>query len=155
MREQAGRIVLMDFGTGREARALQASEGRDVGGTPLYMAPEVLHGEPASIQSDVYSVGVLLYYLVTGTYPVSAGSMNELRAAHREGRRHFVSEARPDLPVAFVRVIERALAPDRQDRFASAGALVEALASFTGQTESATFARRLLRAGVVFIAAMA
>src|SRR5262249_55904160 len=90
MREQAGRIVLMDFGTGGAALALRESAGRDIGGTPLYMAPEVLRGEPASVQSDVYSLGVLLYYLVTGRYPVEAASLDELDAAHREGRRHFV-----------------------------------------------------------------
>jgi serine/threonine-protein kinase len=156
MREQAGRIVLMDFGTGREARALRAAEGRDVGGTPLYMAPEVLDGDPASIQSDVYSVGVLLYYLVTAGYPVSAGSVNELRQAHREGRRRFLSEVRPDLPLSFIKVIERSLAPNRQDRYANAGALLEALGSVAGETESPArrLARRLLTAGVVFISAM-
>src|SRR3989442_8704492 len=136
MREEAGRIVLMDFGTGREARALQAAQGRDVGGTPLYMAPEVLDGQPASIQSDVYSVGVLLYYLVTAGYPVHAASMNELRAAHREERRRPLSKARPDLPAPFIRAIERALASDPQDRFQDAGALLDALGSFTGERES-------------------
>ena len=156
MREEAGRIVLMDFGTGREARALRAAEGRDVGGTPLYMAPEVLDGEPASVQSDVYSVGVLLYYLVTAGYPVNAGSMPELRVAHREGRRRFLSEVRPDLPLPFIRVIERSLAPNRQDRFANVAALLDALGSVGGETvrTSRTLARRLLRAGAVVMTAM-
>ena len=54
----------MDFGTGRQAEELKVS-GRVDAGTPLYMAPEVLAGLPASQSSDVYSVGVLLYHLVT------------------------------------------------------------------------------------------
>ena len=81
MREQAGRIVLMDFGTGREARALEDARRPDVAGTPLYMAPEVLAGEPASMRSDVYSVGVLLYHLVTSEYPIVA--QLDRRAARR------------------------------------------------------------------------
>ena len=52
-----GRVVLMDFGTGRELTDGAAS---DLAGTPLYVAPEVLDGKPATAQSDVYSLGVLL-----------------------------------------------------------------------------------------------
>jgi serine/threonine protein kinase len=66
MREDGGRIVLMDFGTGEEL----AGTNRIVG-TPLYLAPEIFRGQRASVQSDVYSVGVLLFYLVTGAYPVT------------------------------------------------------------------------------------
>src|SRR5688572_9987440 len=61
MRDDTGRIVLMDFGTGRMADA-QDGKG-DRAGTPLYMAPEVLDGGQASACSDVYSLGVLLYHL--------------------------------------------------------------------------------------------
>ena len=68
MREDRGPIVLMVFGTGRN-RAKKKGAG-DLAGTPLYMAPEVLAGSAATQQSDIYSVGVLLYYLVTGQYPV-------------------------------------------------------------------------------------
>ena len=51
-------------------------------GTPLYMAPEVVLGGPPSVQSDVYSLGVLIYYLLTGTYPVYAPDFEELRMLH-------------------------------------------------------------------------
>src|SRR6185503_15787631 len=61
-REDGGRNLLMAFGTGRD---LREGDVRGMAGTPLYMAPEVLAGEAASACSDVYSVGVLLYYLVT------------------------------------------------------------------------------------------
>ena len=64
MRESGGRIVLMDFGTGEEL----AGTNRLVG-TPLYLAPEIFSGEKASVQSDLYSLGVLLFYLVTGKFP--------------------------------------------------------------------------------------
>jgi hypothetical protein len=127
MREQAGRIVLMDFGTGREEQPAGRAPIADMTGTPLYMAPEVLAGRPASMRSDVYSVGVLLFYLVSRAYPVQARGTSELKAAHRDGRRRLLSETRSDLPAAFVRVIDRALAPKPEERYASAAALLEAL----------------------------
>jgi predicted Ser/Thr protein kinase len=130
MREQeGGRIVLMDFGTGRQERASARFAGSDMTGTPLYMAPEVLLGDSASARSDVYSVGVLLFFLVTGTYPIPAHSTTELNAAHREGRRRLLSESRSDLPASFVRLVERALAPKPAERHQSAAALLEALGS--------------------------
>jgi hypothetical protein len=147
MREQAGRIVLMDFGTGREARALEDPSRPDVAGTPLYMAPEVLAGEPASMRSDVYSVGVLLYHLVTSQYPIVAKSIDELRAAHKAHRRRYLSEIRPDLPMPFVRVVERALAEHPQDRYPNAGALLGALGTALGDLHDSRWeaARPLLR----------
>ena len=128
LREQGGRIVLMDFGAGR-GMSHDAIRREDMTGTPLYMAPELLEGEQASAASDVYSVGVLLYHLVTSEYPVQAASVEELRAAHRQGRRRFLSELRPDLPMPFVRVVERALTPEVGHRYPNAGALLDALGS--------------------------
>ena len=123
MREQAGRIVLMDFGAGRE----ECRPGRDEIGTPAYMAPEVLLGAPATVTSDIYSVGVLLYHLVTGKYPVEGKTMEEVAAAHRHKRRRPLSERRPELSLDFMQVVDRALAFDPERRYPSAAALLEAL----------------------------
>jgi hypothetical protein len=136
MREKAGRIVLMDFGAGQDISKLAAA-GRRVAGTPLYMAPEVLAGEPASIVSDVYSVGVLLYHLVTGYYPVEAATLEGICAAHMQGRRRLLSERRPDLPVAFLQVVDKALASDPKRRYASAAQLLEALISVADDVKKA------------------
>lgn len=130
MREEGGRVVLMDFGTGVAARD-EAASGNAAGplaGTPLYLAPEVLAGGEATPASDLYSLGVLLYHLVTRAYPVTGASLDELRTAHAAGgSRRRLHDARPDLPDAFVQVVERALAPQPADRFPSAGVMQEAL----------------------------
>src|SRR5262245_14304624 len=128
MREPGGRIVLMDFGTGREA-----GHGRafDIAGTPVYMAPEVLEGEPATPRSDVYSVGVLVYHLVTGEYPVHGWTMSDIRDEHRIGRQKALSERRPDLSPRFLRIVETALASDPDERYPTAGALLEAFEALT------------------------
>src|SRR4029079_8264586 len=83
MREDDGRVVLMDFGA---SEASQAQITR-VTGTPLYMAPEIFDGQPHSVRSDIYAVGVLLYHLLSGSYPVSGARLGDVRGAHRRGER--------------------------------------------------------------------
>jgi len=101
-----GRVVLMDFGSGRDRAAARI----DLAGTPLYLAPEVLRGvAPPSIRSDVYSIGVLLYFLFTGRYPVSGTTVDDLREQHARGnRRPWPSTG---APTAFRRAVESALDP--------------------------------------------
>jgi serine/threonine protein kinase len=67
LREEGGRIVLTDFGTGLD-RAI-GSDPPSISGTPLYMAPEALAGDPITEKSDLYSVGVLLFHLASGEFP--------------------------------------------------------------------------------------
>ena len=118
MREERGRIVLMDFGTGEEL-----SGTNRLVGTPLYLAPEIFRGQRASAQSDLYSLGVLLFYLVTGKFPVVARSMEELARAHAQRQRQPLRDLRPDVPEAFIRTVERALDSDPTRRFQSVGDL--------------------------------
>jgi hypothetical protein len=150
IREEDGRIVLMDFGTGQELASLEKAGHVDIAGTPAYMAPEVLMGEPASAQSDVYSVGVLLYHLVTAEYPVEGRTLDELFEAHQQGRRRLLSERRPNLPVSFIQVTARALAPEPEQRYATAGALLEALGNISGVAQPRTVAQRILFGAAVF-----
>ena len=120
-----GRIILMDFGAG-EFIGKRSNSGR-VRGTPLYLAPEIFKGADATFASDIYSLGVLLYHLVTGGYPVISTSVASLVDAHLKGERRRLRDARPDLPPSFVSVVERAIDPDRTRRFASAGEFYAAL----------------------------
>ncbi len=126
MRSEDGRIVLMDFGTGRD---LEDNAGSDLAGTPLYLAPEVLQGQQATVRSDIYSLGVLLYRLVTGAYPVHARTLSELRRAQERGERTAVQHARRDVPLKVARVIERAIDPRPERRYQSADALGADLAA--------------------------
>ncbi len=122
MRESGGRLVLMDFGTGEEL-----SGTNRLVGTPLYLAPEIFRGQRASVQSDLYSVGVLLFYLVTGKFPVNAGSMEQLARAHAHRERQPLRDLRPDLPEGFIAAVERALDSDPSRRYQSVGELESAL----------------------------
>ncbi len=128
MREDGGRIVLMDFGAGRESVPMPSTRSTsDVSGTPLYLAPELLAGGTASPASDLYSLGVLLFYLVTRKYPVEGTRLSDLVLKHAAGERRLLADLRPDLPAAFVRVVDRALEPKPERRYQSAGGLMREL----------------------------
>jgi tetratricopeptide (TPR) repeat protein len=130
MRDADGRVLLTDFGTGRElSETSVAGGGRELAGTPLYMAPEVLDGAPASASSDLYSLGVLLYHLATGSFPVKGRSLRELREAHQQNRRTLVRATRTGVPKRLAAVIDRATDPDPTRRYASASDLEAALLS--------------------------
>jgi eukaryotic-like serine/threonine-protein kinase len=118
IRESGGRIVLMDFGTGEER--LTPAAPRMVG-TPMYLAPELFRGAAASVQTDLYSLGVLLFYLVTGEFPVIATTMAQLARARVNRQMRRLRDVRPDLPAPFVRAVERALEHDPAARYQSAG----------------------------------
>ena len=84
------------------------------------------------MKSDLSSLGILLYRLTTGLYPVTGASLRDLADAHRAGRGVRLRDARPNLPDGFVRVVERALEADPEQRFPSAGAMEAALAGWLG-----------------------
>jgi tRNA A-37 threonylcarbamoyl transferase component Bud32 len=123
-----GRIVLMDFGAGEFIGDPAATK---VQGTPLYLAPEIFAGTLPNEQTDIYAVGVLLYFLVTGTFPVQGASLAELEAAHLRGDRKRLRDRRPDLSDSFVWVVERAIEPMPSRRFVSAGEMADALREST------------------------
>jgi len=136
LREEGGRILLADFGAGVDLRA-DAAEERTLSGTPYYMAPELFTGGAASERTDLYALGVLLYRLVTASFPVQAATWEELRGKHARREATLLRDRRPDLPEPFVAAVERATAWDPAARFATAGQMEQALAAALGATPHA------------------
>jgi eukaryotic-like serine/threonine-protein kinase len=97
-------------------------------GTPAYLAPEQLAGEPASHQADLYALGIVLYEALTGRKPYDAGTPMATARAVIDGNRPALGDLRPDLDPSLVRAVERAMAPDPAARFPSAAAMNAALA---------------------------
>ena len=114
-----GRHVLMDFGAGSDRGGAQRA------GTPLVMAPELFDGVDMSPASDLYSLGVMLYRLLTGNYPITGESETELRRSHGEAPPRL-SISRPDLPRGLCRIIEALLNP-HPSRRPSSRALLQQL----------------------------
>ena len=131
VRESGGRVVLMDLGAGRVVPEAQDSDQlSDVAGTPRYMAPELFHGGATATKStDIYSFGVLLYFLVSGAFPVDGKSLGELKQAHAMRRSNSLDRVRPGLPPAFLDLVSRATDRDAALRPASASELQTALAA--------------------------
>jgi hypothetical protein len=114
-----------------------------------------LSGSLATPASDVYSVGVLLFYLVTGHYPIQADTLDALRAEHAKGERRHVRPKRPEVSREFARVIERALVGDPRDRYADGAALASAVQAVIRRKDK-TMASRLfgLAYGAIFVGAL-
>lgn len=127
MRETGGRILLMDFGL-----SLDRSGVQNISGTPVYMAPELLKGAPATIGSDLYAVGIVLFRLLTSKYPVDGISFEDLNNTHQSGKRLMLLDIRQDVPEDLARVVEKACHPDAAQRYSSTGQLITALSAITG-----------------------
>ncbi|MBI2896417.1 MAG: SUMF1/EgtB/PvdO family nonheme iron enzyme [Deltaproteobacteria bacterium] len=100
-------------------------------GTPLYMAPEVWRGEPATRRSDLYSLGVLLYEIASGTTPFVASSREALAAAVQAGAPRPLAAAAPEVEPGLGAIVDRCLRLDPGARWASADELVDALEQLT------------------------
>jgi len=120
-----GRTKITDFGL---AVLADASQGVEHGaGTPAYMAPEQLAGSAASVRSDLYALGLLLYELLTGERPFGATTREELARAQRETTPASLSSRVEGLDPAVERVVLRCIRSDPRERPASALAVAAGL----------------------------
>ncbi|HET9595908.1 MAG TPA: serine/threonine-protein kinase [Anaeromyxobacteraceae bacterium] len=128
-----GEVKLMDLGIAKDPLSTDLTRTGTVVGTPAYIAPEVLEGEPASEASDVWAAGVTLYEIATGAKPFDGPSFHELVAAVRRARPLPVRERAPACPRRLARAIERCLARDPARRWGTAGALARELDACAGR----------------------
>jgi serine/threonine-protein kinase len=109
-----GRARVTDFGL-----AVAGERAADNAGTLAYMAPEQLRGAPASIASDIYALGLVLYEIFTGKRPFAAASTRDLVSKQQSGDYTRPSSVTREVPAAIERVIVRCLDPEPQARPAS------------------------------------
>ena len=126
-----GRALLMDFGIARAIETPAARQGLtrvgEVVGTPEFMSPEQASGDVVDGRSDLYALGLVLYFALTGTMAITGESTQRVIVAQLTQAVPSVGLARSDLPSALVDVIDRCVQKEPSARFASAEALVEAL----------------------------
>jgi serine/threonine protein kinase len=125
----SGVVKLMDFGIARQDGDVALTMTNSTVGSIAYMSPEQVKGEPADARSDLYSVGVSLYELVTGQRPFQGDTGFSIMRAHLETMPKPPIEVRPDLPVAISDLILMAVAKDPAKRFQSADAFSRAIGS--------------------------
>jgi serine/threonine protein kinase len=127
----SGRAMVTDFGIARamEGGTRLTATGIAVG-TPTYMSPEQAEGDrEIDGRSDIYSLGVVAYQMLTGRVPFTGGNSMALLLKHVTERPRPIAELRPETPRALREVIERALMKSPEDRWPTATALREALMS--------------------------
>jgi len=148
LESEEGELKLVDFGlakvglpgdseppSGAEGTPLTPDEWLEVAktatgtlvGTPLYVAPEIWQGAPATPASDVFATGLVLYELATGAIPHADLTPPEIALAVVTRDLPPITSIRPDFPLALARVIERAVQRSPPQRFGSAGELLQAL----------------------------
>src|SRR5213078_714069 len=122
-----GRAKVTDFGIARslEAQGLTAT-GR-VLGTTDYVSPEQALGEDVGEQSDIYSLGVCLYEMLTGEVPFRADSQVGVAMRHVKDPLPDVQERRPEVSAALASIVDRATSKERSNRYASAEEMVRDL----------------------------
>jgi serine/threonine-protein kinase len=125
-----GAAKVTDFGI---ARSLDGDGGLTQTGTVLgtsnYLAPEQASGRPVGPATDVYSLGIVLYELLTGSVPFDGDNFVSVAMQHVHERPPSLLERRPDAPLRLVNAVERALAKDPADRFPT-------MAAFGGELQA-------------------
>ena len=140
-----GRAVVTDFGIARAADSPDTSaEGRIVG-TPRYMSPEQAAGDAVDAPSDIYSLGAVAYFAVSGRPPYDGESASAIMAKHVTAPPPVVERAAPGLPPVFAAVIDRCLAKDVGARFSAADEIASTLRTAGHASEIAVPVRRFLR----------
>ncbi len=133
-----GDAFLTDFGLAKMVESSVQLTGTGVGiGTPTYMSPEQGKGAKVDSRTDVYSLGVMLYELVTGHAPYEAETPLAVVLKHITEPLPLPRSIRPDLPEEVERVILRAMAKEPDDRFQTAGEMVQALDGAVRAAEAA------------------
>ena len=128
-----GLLKIVDFGVAAAASSgdTQLTKTGYVIGSPKYMAPEQILGKKVDETADVYSVGVIMYEMVTGIPPYSRGDHMSVMYQHVQGKAKHCQEVNENLPDSYAEVIVKAMSVDKSKRYQSMDELTEALDGIT------------------------
>lgn len=134
-----GQLRMMDFGIARISRAEnQIQNGKKTMGSVHYISPEQAKGEETDPKSDIYSVGVMMYEMLSGRLPFDADDMVEVARKQIRDTPKPLAELAPEVPTGLVQITERAMAKLPVNRYSSAAEMLEALDAYV-QDPSVTF----------------
>ncbi len=132
MLSRSGEVKVADFGLARVTAADDAVKLTQVGitmGTPLYMSPEQVENRQLDSRSDLYSLGVTCFHMLTGQPPFRGDTALSVALQHVRTQPERLENLRPDLPPALCRTIHKMLAKDPNERFASPRDMLKELRS--------------------------
>ena len=130
-------IKVMDFGIAHmeSTKGEQRTRVGDVLGTPQYMAPEQMNGEKIDGRSDLFSVGIVLYQMLTGVRPFTGDSVVNLALKIAKDDPTPLNKLRPEIPASLRRVVDRCLAKAPENRFQTGAELADALVKVLGEID--------------------
>jgi serine/threonine protein kinase len=127
MVDKEGNAKVMDFGIARSLKTKGITgEGVSVG-TPEYMSPEQVEGKEADQRADIYSLGIILYEMVTGRVPFEGDTPFSIAIKHKSERPERPKKLNPQIPEELNRLILRCLEKDRESRYQGAGEMLSEL----------------------------
>lgn len=124
--DDLGNAYLADFGIAKDLNHVQDDNSRTMVGSPAYLAPEQILKQPLSIQTDIYSLGIVLFELLAGQHPFADLDSTTLLLKHLQTPMPSLQVARPDLPPQLDDVLQKATSKVPQERFTDAPALLAA-----------------------------
>jgi serine/threonine-protein kinase len=124
-----GLLKIVDFGVAAAASSgdTQLTKTGYVIGSPKYMAPEQILGKKVDATADVYSIGVIMYEMITGIPPYSRGDHMSVMYQHVQGKAKLCQEINPDIPDAFAAIVAKSMSVDKTKRYKSMDELIDAL----------------------------
>jgi len=124
-----GLLKIVDFGVAAAASSgdTQLTKTGYVIGSPKYMAPEQILGKKVDEKADVYSIGVIMYEMVTGIPPYSRGDHMSVMYQHVQGKAKLCQEVNAKVPDDYAAIISKSMAVDKTQRYASMNELIDAL----------------------------
>lgn len=122
-----GTIKVLDFGIALAKGSMQLTQANNVMGSVHYLAPELARGESASVQSDIYALGIVLFEMLTGDVPFKADSAVQVALMHMRNEMPSVRVFNPTLPQSVENIVIRATAKDRTQRYASCNEMLDDL----------------------------
>ncbi|MEW6240584.1 MAG: serine/threonine-protein kinase [Chloroflexota bacterium] len=131
-----GQVILMDFGIAKIVGGQRHTATGAVVGTAMYMSPEQIKGEQPDRRTDIYSLGVTLFELVSGQPPFDADSAMTLMMMHVNDPVPDPRKLNPDVPDDLVAVINKALAKDPNERYQTAAQMAAALRNALGRVKT-------------------
>jgi serine/threonine protein kinase/tetratricopeptide (TPR) repeat protein len=120
-------VKILDFGLAQSMRDAPDGTSMGVVGTPAYMSPEQLRGEPVDPRSDIWSLGTVLYEMLTGVRPFTGTTMRTVVTSILEAAPPRPTEVRPDVPPGFERILARTLEKNVRRRYERAEDLIRDL----------------------------
>lgn len=132
------RVKITDFGIAKAMSDATAHTASMVWGTPQYFSPEQASGKSATPASDVYSIGIILFELLTNQLPFTAESHTALALKHLRDRPPKVNSINPAVPDELAQIIDKILSKEPSGRYRTAGQLASILTNFQNSTSEAT-----------------